>query len=56
MATSGTYGGGRVGRADQDAREQDPRTAQWTRRDTQHDRFRDAKRAGGSLKSVRREQ
>lgn len=55
MATSGTYGGGRVGEATQDAREQDPRTAQWTRRDTQQGRFRAAKRTGGTLKSVRRE-
>lgn len=55
MATDEHYDGGRVGEVLHDAREQDPRTAQWTRRDTQHGRFRAAKRAGGSLKSVRRE-
>jgi hypothetical protein len=55
MATNEPDDIGRVGEVLHDAREQDPHTAQWTRRDTQHDRFRGAKRAGGTLNSVRRE-
>jgi len=55
MAKNGTYGGGRVGQVLGRARERDPRTGLWSRLDMKTGRFRRAKEAGGSLKSVRRE-
>lgn len=55
MAQNGTYGGGRVGDVRGSARERDPRTGLWTKRDTQTGRFDRAKRSGGTLNSVRRE-
>lgn len=55
MAQNGTYGGGRVGDVRDTARERDPRTGLWTTRDTQSGRFGGAKRDGGTLNSVRRE-
>jgi hypothetical protein len=56
MAQNGTYGGGRVGVVKDDTtRSRDPRTGEWTSRDTQTGRFRKAKRIGSTLRSVRRE-
>lgn len=54
---NGTYRrrAGRVGNVHADARVRDPRTGQWTTRDTKTGRFRLAKLLGGSLRSVRRE-
>jgi hypothetical protein len=56
MATNGSYRrAGRIGNVREDAHVRDPRTGQWTTRDTKSGRFRLAKRLGGSLRSVRRE-
>ncbi len=55
MAQNGTYGGGRVGLLKGRSRTRDPRTGRWSRLDMLTGRFLRAKQAGGSLKSVRRE-
>ncbi len=55
MAQNGTYGGGRVGLLKGRSRTRDPRTGRWSRLDMLSGRFLRAKQAGGSLKSVRRE-
>jgi hypothetical protein len=55
MAKSGTSGGARVVPDPKRPQKRDPRTGLWTRRDTSSGRFVDAKKRGGSLRSVVRE-
>jgi hypothetical protein len=55
MAESGTTGRARIVPDPSRSQRRDPKTGQWSRRDTSSGRFVDAKKRGGTLNSVRRE-
>lgn len=55
MAESGTTGRTRIVPDPSRSQRRDPKTGQWSRRDTSSGRFVDAKKRGGTLNSVRRE-
>jgi hypothetical protein len=55
MADSRKTGRARIVPDPSRSQKRDPKTGLWTRRDTSSGRFVDAKKRGGSLKSVRRE-
>jgi hypothetical protein len=55
MAESGTTGRARIVPDPSRSHRRDPKTGQWSRRDTSSGRFDEAKKQGGTLKSVRRE-
>jgi hypothetical protein len=55
MATNGAKGGGRHGAVTGRSQVRNPKTGNWTKRDTQTGQFIDQKRDGQPFKGIRRE-
>ena len=55
MAKNGPKGGGRIGAVRDRSQVQNPKTGQWTKRDTGTGKFMDGKANGKPFKGVRKE-
>ena len=55
MAKNGAKGGGRAGAVSERSQVKNPRTGNWTKRETSSGRFIATKKSSGSFKGVRRE-